>query len=216
MRPTVPAAAARSIGPVVLAAGLFGPLFILKRFGPLDFWWSMAVSVTAVAAAAFLTDGSYARILASDLRGGVVRKVILGIGSSALLYIFFLTGDFLSRTILPFAASGIDHIYSFKAGASAGRIALLMTLIIGPGEEIFWRGFLQRNWQAGFGKTPGFLAAAGFYTLVHLGSGNVMLIAAAAVCALFWGAIYTRYRSVLLVAVSHTIWDLAVFLIRPF
>jgi membrane protease YdiL (CAAX protease family) len=43
-----------------------------------------------------------------------------------------------------------------------------------------------------------------------------MLVLAAAVCGLFWGVIYLKTRSVLLVAVSHTLWDLAVFILVPF
>ena len=43
-----------------------------------------------------------------------------------------------------------------------------------------------------------------------------MLVLAAAVCGLFWGYLYMRTGSALLVVVSHTVWDIAVFLIVPF
>ena len=91
-----------------------------------------------------------------------------------------------------------------------------MTLIIGPGEELFWRGYLQRNFQERWGGWKGFLAATAVYALVHAGSGNPMLVLAAAVCGLFWGYLYLRTKSILLVLISHTIWDLAVFILFPF
>jgi hypothetical protein len=43
-----------------------------------------------------------------------------------------------------------------------------------------------------------------------------MLVLAAAVCGLFWGVLYLRTGSILLVAVSHTLWDIAVFVLFPF
>jgi hypothetical protein len=92
----------------------------------------------------------------------------------------------------------------------------LMVLVIGPGEEVFWRGYLQRHLQDRWGNVPGFLAATALYALVHAGSGNPMLVLAAAVCGLFWGYLYLRSKSILLVLISHTIWDVAVFILFPF
>jgi hypothetical protein len=43
-----------------------------------------------------------------------------------------------------------------------------------------------------------------------------MLILAAAVCGVFWGWLYLRFRSPLLNVVSHAVWDLLVFVILPF
>jgi len=54
------------------------------------------------------------------------------------------------------------------------------------------------------------------YALVHVGSGNPMLVLAAAACGFFWGWLYMKTGSALLVIVSHTVWDIAVFLIVPF
>jgi len=32
---------------------------------------------------------------------------------------------------------------------------------------------------------------------------------------LYWGALYRRYRSVLLIGVSHSVWDIVIFLAFP-
>jgi len=90
-----------------------------------------------------------------------------------------------------------------------------MTFIIGPGEELFWRGFLQRRFQIEKGPFQGFLLATLLYTGVHIGSGNVMLVLAAGICGLFWGFLYLRTGSLLLNVVSHTAWDMAIFLFFP-
>jgi membrane protease YdiL (CAAX protease family) len=200
----------------LLASVLFVPLFIFRSLGPFDFWWWMSFNLVLLIGLSLAADKSYLSSVLSDLKSMPARKVSMGILSALLLYGIFFAGNWLARQLLPFAENGIGHVYSFKAGASPLRIILLMVFLIGPGEEFFWRGFLQRHWQARFGPVPGWLLSTAFYALIHAGSGNVMLMLAAGVCGLFWGALYLRYRSVLLVAASHTLWDLLVFIVVPF
>jgi len=202
--------------PGAAAVLLFVPLFILRGLGPLDFWGWMSLNLVLLIGLGSVFDCGFLPAMKADLSSGLGNKLLLGAGSAAALYAFFWAGNLISRMILPFAGAGIADVYGFKAGASPVRIVLLMALLIGPGEELFWRGFLQRRWQERFGRGSGFLAAAVLYTLVHVGSSNPMLVLAAAVCGLFWGAIYDRTGSVLLVAVSHTLWDIAVFILFPF
>jgi membrane protease YdiL (CAAX protease family) len=199
----------------VLAAALFGPLLAFRRFGPLDFWWAMSACLAVLVALSLTADGTYRVLLSRDIRRDVLKKIILGLGSALVLYLVFWAGRTVSREFLPFAANGIKAVYAFKRDTSALRVILLIVLVIGPGEEIFWRGFIQRRWENRLGFPSGWLLASAFYALVHAGSGNVVLVLAGFVCGLFWGALYSRSRSVLLVSLSHTVWDLAVFMIYP-
>ena len=200
----------------LLAVALFIPLFIFRAVGPLDFWWWMSVNIGVLLGLALILDRDFGSRILSDVRSGPARKAALGIVSALLLYGVFFLGNWAALRIFSFAHSDISKIYNFKQGASVLRISALFVFILGPGEELFWRGFLQRRLQDRLGLKLGFLVAAGLYTLVHLGSGNPALIAAAAVCGLIWGGLYIRYRSLLLIAVSHTVWDLLVFVFFPF
>ena len=206
----------RSFFVAALAAALFVPLFIFRGMGPLDFWWWMSASLVLLIGLGAVLDREYGGDLRRDLGEGVGRKIGQGLLAAAALYAVFFVGNWGSRLILPFAASGIGQVYGFKTGAPVLRIVLSMALVIGPGEELFWRAFLQRRWQKRFGPWGGFLAATALYALVHTGSGNPMLVLAAAVCGLFWGYLYMKTGSALLVVVSHTVWDIAVFLVVPF
>jgi uncharacterized protein len=207
---------AADIIPAVAAALLFVPLFIRRGIGGLDFWWSMSAAIVFLIGLGAALDRKYLPASARDPASGAARKIAFGLLAAAALYGAFWIGNEASRLLLPFAASDIGRVYGFKTGMPIARIALLLALVIGPGEEIFWRAYLQRRWQARFGHWPGFLAAAALYALVHLASGNVMLVLAAAVGGLFWGFLYMKTGSILLVAVSHTAWDLAVFVLWPF
>jgi membrane protease YdiL (CAAX protease family) len=207
----------RAVGAVgLVAAALFIALFRFRRLGPLDFWGGFAAIIALVLALSFLVDRGYARRLAEDLREGTLRKMALGAASAAALYAVFAVGRLIALRLLPFAGSGIWKVYALKEGVPLLRVVLLITLVIGPGEELFWRGFFQDRTAATTKPWFGFAFAALLYTTVHLASGNIMLVLAAAVCGVFWGWLYLRYRSPLLNIVSHTLWDLAVFVVFPF
>ncbi len=195
----------------ILAVLLLVPLFALRRIGGFDFWWWMSLNVALLVSFGLFSDKSYLNLILKDLHEGLLKKIGLGIISAGLLYAVFFVGNEVSRMIFPFAGAEISQVYSFKQNASELRIILLMIVLIGPGEELFWRGYLQRHWQKRYGKIQGFVFASLLYALVHAASGNIMLVLSAGVCGLFWGFLYLRYRSVLMICVSHTLWDLMIF-----
>ncbi len=206
----------RNVGAAgALAAVLFVALFRLRRLGPLDFWAWMALNVALVVALSFLVDRGYAARLRRDARAGLLGKAALGVASAGLLYAIFAVGRVVALRVLPFAGTGIGHVYALKEGVSLVRVALLIGLIIGPGEELFWRGLFQEWTGAASGRAYGLAFTAMLYTAVHLASGNVMLVIAAAVCGVFWGWLYRRFRSPIVNAISHTVWDLLVFVLFP-
>lgn len=200
-----------------LAAALFIALFRFRRLGPLDFWAWLASNIALVVALSLTVDKGYGRRLKEDLGTGPLRKIGFGIASALALYAVFAAGRAAALAIFPFAASGIGSVYALKSGVPLLRVALLIGLVIGPGEELFWRGFFQEHAGAGAGtrRTGGFILATLLYTSVHLASGNIMLVLAAAVCGVFWGWLYLRFRSSLLNVVSHTVWGLLIFVIWP-
>jgi len=199
-----------------IAAVLFIALFRFRRLGPLDFWAWLALTVAFVAAMSFVIDRGYGRRLKEDLGSGLIRKAAIGIASAVVLYAVFAAGREAALALFPFAATGIDRVYALKSGVPIARVVLLIGLIIGPGEELFWRGFFQERAASRTSRASGFALTSLLYTSVHMASGNPMLILAAAVCGVFWGWLYMRFRSPVLNIVSHTAWDLLVFVIFPF
>ena len=199
-----------------LAAVLFIALFRFRRLGPLDFWAWLSMNITLVVALGLAVDRGYGPRIKRDFRSDLRRKIVIGIVSAGALYAVFAVGRAAALGLFPFAREGVERVYALRSGVPLFRIVLLLSLIIGPGEEIFWRGFFQENAGAGPGRAAGFILTSLLYASVHLASGNIMLILAAAVCGVFWGWLYLRFRSPLLNAVSHTVWDLLVFVILPF
>jgi membrane protease YdiL (CAAX protease family) len=184
--------------------------------GPLDFWVWLALTIVLLVALSFAVDRGYGLRLKKDLRSGLLRKVGIGVASALVLYAVFAAGRQVALALFPFAATGIGQVYALRSGVPVARVVLLIGLVIGPGEELFWRGFFQEQSGSGTGRASGFALTSLLYTSVHLASGNPMLILAAAVCGVFWGGLYLRFRSPLLNIVSHTLWNLLVFVILPF
>jgi len=201
---------------ITLFAGvIFTPLFMTQGLGRFDFWWWMSANLTILLVLVAVLDRHWWSEIRIDIKHRTLLKVGFGVLSALLLYMVFYVGNIVSRQIFSFAQTGIENVYAFKSDISLFRIALLMVLLIGPGEELFWRGFLQRRLQTEQGRWRGFCVATSIYTLVHLASGNAMLILAAGLCGLFWGFLYLQKGSILLNIVSHTVWDVAIFLLFP-
>jgi membrane protease YdiL (CAAX protease family) len=198
-----------------LAFALFVPLFISGRLGPLDFWWGLTLSVMILCGLALFFNPNGRQAMRTDVRRRTAQKIILGAISAAALYLVFLLGGTLAEQMLPRAGYDIGRVYALKAGVSSGRILLSLILVIGPGEEVFWRGFLQNRLQSVLGGRGSWLATSALYAAAHIGSGNLFLVLAAAAGGLFWGYLYLRFRSILANALSHTLWDVAIFLILP-
>jgi membrane protease YdiL (CAAX protease family) len=179
-----------------------------------DFWMQLAGSAFLLCALALWVDKDGQKALCSPPPEGWGRSAFFGLLSAALLYLVFMTGGALARRIMGFAADQIDSVYTLKAGRSPWLMGTLIALIIGPGEEIFWRGYLQRKLHARYGIAGSVIAVLA-YAGAHIASLNLMLIVAALVCGIFWGLLYARFKSIWLNIISHVAGDLAVFLVLP-
>lgn len=141
--------------------------------------------------------------------------VIGGISSATVLYGIFYVGNFLAGFIIPGAGHQVSAIYSLGIGTNPLLVTFLLLFITGPGEEIFWRGFLQSQLVQRCGQLKGFLLASLLYGGVHIFSGNIMLIGAAFVAGSFWGLIYLWRQDLLMVIISHSLWSAFIFAVRP-
>lgn len=142
--------------------------------------------------------------------------VLIGTALAALLWGFFWVGDRLSSLMFDFARPQVDMIYGMKAGENPLMLTLLMLFIIGPAEEIFWRGYIQKNLSAKWNPNVGFIVATLIYSLVHVSKFNFMLIMAAAVAGFVWGLAYRFFPERLgAIIISHALWDCAVFIWFP-
>ena len=176
-----------------------------------NFWGVMVGATGLLSAYALLNSRGSLR----ELYAFAPKWFVVGTLSAALLYVVFLIGDRLSAMLFDFASVQVTGIYGTKTQASPAVIGALLVLWIGPAEEIFWRGFIQRRLSENYGVWKGYLFACAIYAAIHLWSFNLMLIVAALVCGLFWGWMFLRFKSVWPGLISHAIWDLTIFILLP-
>ena len=147
-------------------------------------------------------------------------QILGGIALALVLWGIFWVGDKASSWLFDFARPEVDAVYSMKHGLPTWVIGILLVFLIGPAEELFWRGYVQRTLSRTIGgKRPedmAFALTAAVYALVHIWSFNFMLVMAALVAGLVWGLIYRLCPKALpALIISHALWDVLVFVILP-
>jgi membrane protease YdiL (CAAX protease family) len=164
-----------------------------------------------------LSLGSYALAVSPESRRLRIRPldVALGLGSAAALYATFQLGDRFARRFVPGGEAQIRDIYALRSLRPKGEIAARLVAIIGPAEEIFWRGFVQASLARIFGRWRGAAAGAAAYGGVHVITGNFTLFGAAGVAGAHWAALYAMGMPLGALIVSHAAWDVWIFLLQP-
>lgn len=196
---------------LVLAAVLWTVMFSPLTAPYVNFWWMMTASALTLS------------VLSTCFNPGWWREVkwsasnlLLGVAIAAVLWGVFWTGDKVSSWLFDFARPQVNLIYGMKEGESPWLLSILMLFLIGPAEEVFWRGYVQRTLSLRWNANAGYVVATLLYALVHAGSCNFMLLMAALVAGVVWGGLYRLFpERMAAIIVSHAVWDAAVFIWFP-
>lgn len=151
---------------------------------------------------------------AVDDEASFFKYLSIGTVTGLILYFVFWMGiqafDLLN---LPFGNS-VNKVYRWFAPELFWQY-LALILVAAPGEELFWRGFVQKRLLHYFGPLTSIFIGSLLYASVHVYSGTLMLMLAAFLSGLMWGALYLWKRSMPLVIVSHIVFDIMIFIILP-
>ena len=196
----------------LLAVGLAAAqvAFALTFRGPRPRFWQR-MTMTG------LSLGGYALAVSPESRRLRIRPVDVGLGlaSAATLYVTFQVGDRFARRFVPGGEAQIRDIYALRKLRPRGEIAARLVAIIGPAEEVFWRGFVQATLARILGRWRGAAAGTAAYSGVHVVTGNFTLIGAAGVAGAHWAALSAMGMPLGALIVSHAAWDVWIFLLQP-
>ncbi|WP_046175212.1 CPBP family intramembrane glutamic endopeptidase [Domibacillus indicus] len=142
------------------------------------------------------------------------RFMLYGIGSGIVLYVLFAAGYALLK-VLPLSVE--EHVSSIYALFSPVFIwhYIVLVLIIIPGEELFFRGFIQKRLGRYMNEWAAMVIAALFYASVFIYSGEWIWMLAALCGGVFWGSLYIWRKSIPLLIISHLIFDLLFIIFLP-
>ena len=168
----------RGVVPGALAVGLVAAQagFAATFRGPRErFWQRMTLTGLGL--------GSFALLTSRSARGTRIGRgeVALGLASAAALYGTFRVGDAFARRYVPSGDAEIREIYALRTIRPKSELATRLATIIGPAEELFWRGLVQDALMARYGRWHGAALAAMAYGGVHVVTGNFTLFGAAGI-----------------------------------
>lgn len=200
------------VAPGALAVGLVAAqaAFAATFRGPRErFWQRMTMTGLGLGSLALLTSRPARRTRIGP------RDVALGFASAGALYATFKVGDRFARRFVPGGDADIRDIYALRTIRGRPEIAARLAIIIGPAEELFWRGLVQESLMGRFGRWPGAALAAIAYGGVHVVTGNFTLFGAAGIAGAHWCALYAAGVPLGALVVSHVTWDIWIFLVQP-
>jgi len=142
-------------------------------------------------------------------------RILAGLASALTLYLTFGLGDRFARRFVPGGDADIREIYGLRALRPRAEIATRLAVVIGPAEEVFWRGLVQSALMRRYGRWPGSALAVAGYGGVHLTSGNFTLLGAATTAGAHWCLLYALGMPLGALVVSHVAWDIWIFLVQP-
>jgi membrane protease YdiL (CAAX protease family) len=198
----------REILPAALAAAYAA--FALTFRGPRQrFWQRMTGTGLALGTLAVAADPGLRRTRPR------ARDVALGLAAAGGLYVVFRVGDRAARRLMPKGGQEIDAIYELRRLRPTTELAARLAFVIGPAEELFWRGFVQRGLSRRSGNWRGAALTAAAYGGAHIVTGNLTLIGAAGVAGAYWSALAAAGLPMAALIVSHIAWDVWIFLVAP-
>jgi membrane protease YdiL (CAAX protease family) len=209
---TKPAPARSRPGDFALTIGLLAavPAFVATFQGPRNRFWSrMTATGLGLGALAIAANPSLLRTRIGR------RDLAAGLASAAVLYGTFKLGDRFARRYVPGGDRQIRQIYGLRELRPRDETALRLVTVIGPAEEFFWRGLVQEALMRHYGRWRGAALAAVVYSSVHATTGNFTLMGAAGVAGAHWCALYAAGVPMGALIVSHSAWDVWVFLVQP-
>ncbi len=196
--------------PLVVGLGAAVAAFNATFNGPQDRFWSR-MTYTGVGL------GGWALVSSSRSRRLRPRwwHLPIGLASAAVLYLTFQAGDRFARRFVPGGDDQIRDIYTLRTLRPRSEIAMRLALLIGPAEEIFWRGLVESALMRRYGRWRGAALSAVAYGGVHVVTGNFTLMGAAGVAGAHWCALYAAGVPLGALIVSHATWDVWIFLVQP-
>jgi membrane protease YdiL (CAAX protease family) len=194
------------LGGLAVAFIAFGLTF---RGPPARFWQRMTFTGLTLGTLAIMQEPGLRRTRIGP------RDLLLGAASAGGLYGIFRVGDRLARRMLASGGREIEDIYALRGLRSPLDIGARLAAVIGPAEELFWRGFVQRRLARRYGTVAAGLAASSAYGGAHVVTGNTTLIGAATTAGLYWSALAACGMPMGALIVSHVVWDVWIFLVAP-
>lgn len=171
------------------------------------FWYMYTFSILVLMSIAML----YTKILDEM---PTWKSLIYGLVFGGLIYALIAGGFQLMQWSPLTVEKSVRSFLNTNAPASIWHYLLLMFLIV-PGEEIFWRGFVQQELKKYMSLKWTILLSSALFALAIGISGFWLGALAGLAAGLVLGGLYEWKRSMPLLIITHLVMIVLLFLIAP-
>ena len=170
------------------------------------YWWTGALAATWALGGVVSGPLHLGRIRwRNELRRPIVTPILLGLAAAAV----FVVGAFVVREIAPLRSLTDDVLDHARQGSLA--LILIVTVLNGVAEEIFFRGALF----AAVGRRRPVLVSTVIYTLTTIATANPMLVFSAAALGTLLGLQRRASGGILAPVLTHLTWSTAMLFVLP-
>lgn len=175
----------------------------------LGIWLALGSASVVLGVAVLVLDRAAALRLLRPSARLVLVGAAAGWSMAAATYLLY---PVLARALLT-PTDTASLFASFREPPRAIAALALMPVILG--EELVWRGVVQTTLVRRLGPWRGVTVAALAYALAHAPLGSPVLVVAALLCGMVWGALRAASASLVPSLLAHLVWDILVLLWLP-
>ena len=171
------------------------------------FWYIYTASMACLLTLAFRLERPH-----NDFK--LKGTFVIGFLSGILMYMITWTASKVLPAVHPPLQNQLDDLYILLSPTETWQYSVLILLII-PGEEIFWRGLIEKRLLIYLKVVPAVLLSTLLYAFPLIFSGNLLLVLAGVGGGLLWGTIYAWKQSLSMVIISHLLFDFMLLVAFP-
>ncbi len=144
-----------------------------------------------------------------------ILNMVISILSGLFMYGLFYIGKIGSAILFPNELAEVATLYTMVQPQLNWHYFALFLIII-PGEELFWRGFIQRNVETKFeNKLVVIFISSLLYMSANIYTFNPLFLLATFAGGVVWGTLYMWKRNIVLTIISHTVLNLFLLVLFP-
>ncbi len=182
-------------------------LFISFSLQPAPFWILFPLSLLILSSIALFSEKL-------RVEHNNSKMVLIGMVTGVFLYSLFGLGNWLIHwTELPVKDS-INELYLLVQPIAVWHYLLLFIVVI-PGEELFWRGYVLKRIEKKLPRNLAIIISAVLYASAHIYAGAILLLIAAIIAGIMWGWLYLKTNNIWCCIISHLVFDLLLLVLFP-
>ncbi len=170
-------------------------LYVGFSWQPLDFWVLFPCSLFILTIWSWLFEQH-------NLRLPPITMLLAATLCGIVLYSLFAFGKwFVLVTDMPLLTE-LESLYRLVKPTETIHYSWLFLIII-PGEEWFWRGFIVKRLSTYFTNDQAAIVGTLLYAGAHFATGSMLLVLAALTAGFVWSLLYLRTNNIGVPIVSH-------------